>query len=52
MTHAAGARVEWDEAIVLVVWTDRDEDVVRIISARWATKDERARYVAHMEQLT
>ena len=26
--------------LVLVVWTERDEDVVRIISARWATKFE------------
>jgi uncharacterized protein len=37
--------------LVLVVWTERDEDVVRIISARWATKHERAKYVEHMEQL-
>jgi len=37
--------------LVLVVWTEREEDVVRIISARWATKDERAKYVAHMEHL-
>jgi hypothetical protein len=26
--------------VVLVVWTERDEDVVRIISARWATRRE------------
>jgi len=26
--------------LVLVVWTERDEDVIRIISARWATKFE------------
>ena len=26
--------------LVLVVWTERDEDVIRIISARWATKSE------------
>ena len=26
--------------IVLVVWTERDEDVIRIISARWATRAE------------
>ena len=38
--------------VVLVVWTERDEDVIRIISARWATKRERARYIEHMERLT
>jgi uncharacterized protein len=26
--------------LVLVVWTERDENVIRIISARWATKHE------------
>jgi uncharacterized protein len=26
--------------LVLVVWTERDEDAIRIISARWATKFE------------
>jgi uncharacterized DUF497 family protein len=26
--------------VVLVVWTERDEDVIRIISARWATGHE------------
>jgi uncharacterized protein len=36
--------------VVLVVWTERDEDVVRIISARWATKSERARYIEYMER--
>lgn len=30
--------------MVLVVWTERDEDVVRIISARWATRSEQALY--------
>jgi hypothetical protein len=30
--------------LVLVVWTERDEDTVRIISARWATKRERELY--------
>jgi uncharacterized protein len=37
--------------LVLVVWTERDDDVVRIISARWATKHERAKYAAHKEHL-
>ena len=35
--------------LVLVVWTERDEDVVRIISARWATKNEAERYRVEME---
>jgi uncharacterized DUF497 family protein len=30
--------------LVLVVWTERDEDVVRLISARWATKREQILY--------
>ena len=34
--------------LVLVVWTERDEDVVRIISARWATPTERRLFRAHM----
>ena len=33
--------------LVLVVWTERDETVVRIISARWATPRETARYDAY-----
>jgi uncharacterized DUF497 family protein len=28
--------------LVLVVWTEREEDVVRIISARWAMRHEQA----------
>jgi len=36
--------------LVLVVWTERDEDVIRIISARWATPSERRRYHSYMEQ--
>ena len=35
--------------LVLVVWTERDEDVLRIISARWATKAEQRRYHDYME---
>jgi uncharacterized DUF497 family protein len=33
------------------VWTERDEDVIRIISARWVTKRERANYIQHMERV-
>lgn len=35
--------------LVLVVWTEYDDDTVRIISARWATRREQALYHAHME---
>ena len=35
--------------LVLVVWTERSEDTIRIISARWATKNERRLYRQHME---
>ena len=33
--------------LVLVVWTERHEDVIRIISARWATRREEALYDEH-----
>jgi uncharacterized DUF497 family protein len=36
--------------VVLVVWTERGEDIVRIISARWATTRERHWYERYMEQ--
>lgn len=35
--------------LVLVVYTERIEDTVRIISARWASKEERALYREHTE---
>jgi len=35
---------------VLIVWAERDEDTIRIISARWATRRERNLYEAYMEQ--
>ena len=35
--------------LVLVVYTERDEDTVRMISARWATKRETELYRAHVE---
>jgi uncharacterized DUF497 family protein len=34
--------------LVLVVYTERDEDTVRIISARWATKREAEMYREHV----
>ena len=36
--------------LILVVWTERDEDIIRIISARWATHRERQMYRKAMEQ--
>jgi uncharacterized protein len=36
--------------LVLVVWTERHEDVVRIISARWANRRERTLYLSYAEQ--
>lgn len=36
--------------LVLVVWTERELDTVRVISARWATTRERSLYRRHMER--
>jgi uncharacterized DUF497 family protein len=36
--------------LVLVVYTERSEDTVRIISARWASKNERVLYLEYMEK--
>lgn len=36
--------------LVLVVYTERREDTVRIISARWATRNEQALYLEYMER--
>lgn len=38
--------------LVLVVFTERAEHVTRIISARWASRAERALYTRHMERRT
>jgi uncharacterized DUF497 family protein len=35
--------------VVLVIWTEREEDVIRIISARFATQRESALYRAHKD---
>ena len=37
--------------LVLVVWTERDEQTIRIISARWATKGERSLYRSHLGEM-
>lgn len=36
--------------IVLVAWAFRDDDTLRLISARWATQRERALYHCHMSE--
>ena len=36
--------------LVLVVWTERDEDVVRIIGARWATRHEQRLFREYKDQ--
>lgn len=38
------------QRLVLVVWTEREEDTIRIISARWATRREQSVYGAYMER--
>ena len=37
--------------LVLVVWTERADDVVRIISAWWATKAEQELYEEFVEKM-
>lgn len=36
--------------LVLVVWTERDEDTLRVISARWATKHEQTLFHQYMDE--
>ena len=38
--------------LVLVVWTEREEDQIRIISARWATHQEQSLFRAHLRRKT
>ena len=37
--------------LVLVVWTERADDLVRVISAWWATKTEEELYAEYVENL-
>jgi uncharacterized protein len=37
--------------LVLVVWTERADDLVRVISAWWATKTEEQMYAEYLENL-
>lgn len=41
---------EIDRGIAVVIQTKREDDVVRIIGARFATKREQERYRRHMDQ--
>src|SRR5688572_16001648 len=36
--------------LALVVWTDRDDNTIRIISARWANEREQAFYRSYMDE--
>lgn len=36
--------------LALVVWTDCDDNTIRIISARWANEREQALYRSYMEE--
>lgn len=38
-----------EHELVVIVWTERDDDTIRIISARRATRREQALYQAHLE---
>lgn len=40
-----------ERGLVLVVWTERSDDVVRIISAWWATKAEQRLYEEYREKV-
>jgi uncharacterized DUF497 family protein len=37
-----------ERGIIVVVWTERQEGSIRIISARWATRREERLYLEHM----
>ncbi|MFP4208712.1 MAG: BrnT family toxin [Wenzhouxiangella sp.] len=39
-----------DRGIAVVVYTERDDDLIRIIGARFATKREQEQYRQHMDQ--
>ena len=41
-----------DRAIVVVITTEPEEDVIRIISARWATKREEELFAAYVKGRT
>lgn len=39
-----------NRGLILVAWTTRDDDTLRIISARWATEREQALYHSYMDE--
>ena len=39
-----------DKGLIVVVWTEREDGLVRIISARMATKEEQRRYRRFMDR--
>lgn len=39
-----------DRGVVVIVWTEQDEEAIRIISARLATRRERAHHEAFLER--
>jgi uncharacterized DUF497 family protein len=41
-----------ERGLILVVWTERLDDVIRIISARWTTNSEARRYRAYLGRNT
>jgi len=54
MAYTTPMRFEWDAAkdrgIALVIYMERDDDLIRIIGARFATKRERELYRQQMDQ--
>lgn len=41
-----------ERGLVVIVYTEREEDVIRIIGARWANPRERSLYRLYMDQKT
>lgn len=40
------------QGLVLVVWMDRDDNTIRIISARWANEREQDLYHSYMDEIS
>lgn len=39
-----------EDGLILIVWTERDEETIRIISARWASRREQSLYRSYLER--
>jgi uncharacterized DUF497 family protein len=39
-----------ERGLVVIVYTEREEDIIRIIGARWANNREQSLYRSHMDQ--